>query len=144
LNNRQRGAKQRQRKASAFPGALTSWLGVPLVIVATVIGVISYSKYHRSHMLRKTTTANVIALTKGAHQYVLEPGIDYVATSDEARIGRVESVDGNWFAVSKSDGTIYRDCGKEPIEIAVAERPENSFYRVKLCGSSKRLTVIGR
>jgi hypothetical protein len=64
----------------------------------------------------------------------VEPGKDYVPVSEKATFARIESADGNWFSVSNRNGTLFRDCAKEPLEISVASNPETSQYRVRVCG----------
>jgi hypothetical protein len=106
-------------------------------MIALAIGaavVVIYKLRHHSSLRRRDTTVqtndtlNVAKGTVGA----------------EARVARVEAADGNWFAVSKKDGTVFRDCAKEPLDITIGSKPENSPYRVRICGSGRHLILTGK
>jgi hypothetical protein len=81
---------------------------------------------------------------KGTERHHVEPGKDYAPVSEKVTSVRIESADGNWFAVSNRNGTVYRDCAKESLEITIASKPETSPYRVRACGSGRRLTMTGK
>jgi hypothetical protein len=120
-------------------------LAIAVALVAGAVGV--YHLRHGRSLRHRTTSAVAIEtlnVEKGTEKYLVDPGTAYVPVSATARIARVESTDGNWFAISKKDGTVYRDCAKEPIDIAIASTAENSPYRVKICGSARHLILTGR
>jgi hypothetical protein len=118
---------------------------IVLAVIAGAVGIYQF-KHHgsvRNHVgvAADTETLNV---EKGTERYHVEPGKDYVPVSEKVTLARIESADGNWFAVSKRDGAVFRDCAKEPFEITVASKPETSLYRVRACGGGRRLTMTGR
>jgi hypothetical protein len=108
--------------------------------------LIFHFKHHNSIRNHKgvATAAETLNVEKGTERYHVEAGKEYVPVSDRVTSARIESSDGNWFAVSKNDGTVFRDCAKEPVEITVASKREVSIYRVRACGGGRRLTMTGR
>lgn len=119
-------------------------------MIALAIGaavVVIYKLRHHSSLRRRDTTVqtnDTLNVAKGTEKYLLEPGRVYVPVGAEARVARVEAADGNWFAVSKKDGTVFRDCAKEPLDITIGSKPENSPYRVRICGSGRHLILTGK
>jgi hypothetical protein len=118
------------------------------IVLIAVAGTAALYRFKHHNSIRNHVGAVVILDTlkvnKGTERYRVEPGKDYVPVSETARWARVESVGGNWFAISKSDGTVYRDCAKEPVDIAIANKPEVSPFRVRACGNGRRLLLSGR
>jgi hypothetical protein len=136
-------------KLMANRRSIRSSLARRWVIILGVVAAIGaiYHFRHVSSIGRQTASAatiDTLNVEKGTEKYLVEPGRDYVPVGANARFVRVESVDGYWFAVSRRDGTVYRDCAKEPIEIAIANNPETSLYRIKLCGAGRRLVMTGK
>ena len=118
------------------------------IVLIAVAGTAALYRFKHHNSIRNHVGAVVILDTlkvnKGTERYRVEPGKDYVPVSETARWARVESVGGNWFAISKSDGTVYRDCAKEPVDIAIATKPEASTFRVRACGNGRGLLLSGR
>jgi hypothetical protein len=114
--------------------------------VLAAVGAVYHFRHVASIKRQKSTVATIDTLNveKGTEKYLVEPGRDYVPVGADARFVRIETVDGYWFAISRRDGTVYRDCAKEPIEIAIASNPETSQYRIKLCGAGRRLVMTGK
>jgi hypothetical protein len=126
-------------------GFVVRTLAITVAVVSAAAGIyhlrLGRALQHRNTSAEVIDTLNV---DKGTEKYLVEPGIAYVPVGAMVRIARVESTDGNWFAISEKDGTVYRDCAKEPINIAIASNAENSPYRVKICGSGRHLILTGR
>jgi hypothetical protein len=118
---------------------------IVLVVIAGAAAVYHF-RHHNSVRNHVGVVADVDTLNveKGTERYHLEPGRDYAPVSEKVTSARIESVDGNWFAVSNRNGTVFRDCAKEPLEITIASKPETSQYRVRVCGGGRRLTMTGR
>jgi hypothetical protein len=130
-----------ERHSKAF--VVTLAIAVALVAAAAGVYHLRHGRWirHRNTSAAAFDTLNVV---KGVEKYLVEPGTAYVPVSATVGIARVESTDGNWFAISKKDGTVYRDCAKEPIDIAIASTAENSPYQVTICGNGRHLILTGR
>jgi hypothetical protein len=114
-----------------------------VAIGAAMFGI--YKANHHASPRRGTVQAgDLLNVAKGAQRYLLEPGRAYVPVGAKVSMARVEAADGNWFTISKKDGTIFRDCAREPADIPIGSSPESSPYRVMLCGNGRHLVLTGK
>jgi hypothetical protein len=108
-------------------------------------GIYKLKHYASSqHGIATVQADDTLSVSKGTQKYLLEPGRVYVPVGADARTARVEAADGYWFAISNKDGTIFRDCAKEPADIQIGSKPESSPYRVRLCGNGRHLVLTGK
>jgi hypothetical protein len=136
------------RKGMAEGRTLGMFVRDSVIVLAVIAGAVGIYRFKHHESVRNhvgvVAGAETLNVAKGTERYHVEPGKDYVPVSEKATFARIESADGNWFAVSNRNGTLFRDCATEPLEITVANNPETSRYRVRVCGGGRRLTMTGR
>jgi hypothetical protein len=121
----------------------SSFVSISTFAIVVIAAAAAYQAKHAGSKKRHATF-DTLNVQRGIQRYVVEPGKYYAPVGSDAKLARVESLDGNWFAVSNSNGGMYRDCAAQPVEIAIAGKPEMSLYRVRVCGNGRRLSILGK